>query len=252
MNGSPRGLASCKGERQGDPYGAVSCTELLELARRKGKPIPLGAGLRIAKEVLELMDCVGPASTRPVASDPDVSTDVVLVGPAGDVSVRHPASKPGSQSVGLEASSEPPSGGRTLEGSSPYSVGALLYELLTGMRLLVQEDVESLSKATPADLSAIAKPTARLPLEVRLILASALARDPDDRFRGARDFADAIQSFAQHAHVPLGPSELTAWLATLDLWPTHSGMFPRSDLEDYRETATEEPGRGDMRHRQAR
>jgi hypothetical protein len=252
MNGSPRGLASCKGERQGDPYGAVSCAELLELARRKGKPIPLGAGLRIAKEVLEHMDRVGPASSRPVdSSRPDVSANVFLVGPGGDVSVRD-ASKSDSQSVGLPEASELPPGGRALEGSGPYSVGALLFELLTGMQMLVQEDVESLSKATDADLSAIAKPTARLPLEVRLILASALARDPDDRFRGARDFADAIQSFAQHAHVPLGPSELTAWLATLDLWPTHSGMFARSDLEDYRDTATEESGRGDMRHRKAR
>jgi hypothetical protein len=96
-------------------------------------------------------------------------------------------------------------------------------------------------------------------LEVRLILASALARDPDDRFQGARDFADAIHSFALHAHVPLGPSELTGWLATLDLWPTHSGMFPRSDLDleggqpqsqqgqRYREASTEESGLGDAR-----
>jgi serine/threonine protein kinase len=254
MNGSLRGLASCKGERTGDPYGAVSCSELMELARRKGKPIPLGAGLRIAKEVLEHLDRVGPASAPPDSARPDLSAEVVLVGPAGDVSIHDAAPKPGSQSVGLPGASESPSGERTVEVSAPYSVGALLYELLTGMRLSVQEDLESLSSATDADLSAIAKPTARLPLEVRLILASALARDPDDRFRGARDFADAIQSFAQHAHVPLGPSELTGWLATLDLWPAHSGMFPRSDLEGqgYGETTTEESGRvGDVRHRRS-
>jgi hypothetical protein len=226
----------------------------MELARRKGKPIPLAAGLTIAKEVLEHLDRVGPASARSAAAGPDLSADFVLVGPAGDISIRERASKSGSQSAGSPGGrSESPSGAVEGEGSGPYSVGVLLYELLTGMRLLVHEELESLSTAIDADLSAIAKPTARLPLEVRLILASALARDPDDRFRGARDFADAIHSFAQHAHVPLGPSELTAWLATLDLWPARSGMFPRSDLEGYRETTTiEEGGLGDIRQRQVR
>jgi hypothetical protein len=226
----------------------------MELARRKAKPIPLGAGLRIAKEILEHLDRAGGTNTRPAggADGSDVLADAILVGPTGDVSIRDCVSKPGSQSVDVPVEdSEPPSGGR-VERSGPYSVGALLYELLTGMQLLVHDDLESLSNATDADLSAIAKPTARLPLEVRLILASALASDPDERFRGARDFADAIHSFAQHAHVPLGPSELTAWLATLDLWPAHSGMFPRSDLEGYRETTPDEGGLGEIRRHQVR
>ena len=56
MNGSLRGLASCKAERPGDPSGAVPCAELLVVSRQKGKPIPLTVALRIAREVLDRLD----------------------------------------------------------------------------------------------------------------------------------------------------------------------------------------------------
>ena len=60
MNGPLRGLASCRQDRLGDPSGAVSCAELLELARQKGLTIPMPAALRIASEVLEVLDSSEP------------------------------------------------------------------------------------------------------------------------------------------------------------------------------------------------
>lgn len=245
MSGSLRGLASCKGERTGDPYGAVSCAELIELSRRKGKPIPLSAGLRIAKEVLEHLDRLEDACDACA-----VSPEKILVAPSGDVSIRDV----GAGGIAEEATQTLQEGERC----GPYSVGAVLYELLTGMRLFGDADLSSLTSSNQADLSAIAQPTARLPLEVRLILASALAREPDERFKGARDFADAIHSFAHHAHVPLGPTELTSWLVTLELWPAHSGMFAKSDLGGYSEAGvqalqeSEEPALGDVLRKRMR
>ncbi|HVW24381.1 MAG TPA: hypothetical protein VHC69_03385 [Polyangiaceae bacterium] len=252
MNGSPRGLASCKGERTGDPRGAVSCAELIELSHRKGKPIPLSAGLRIAKEVLEVLDRVGGARSEVRAAVSVVSSEKIWVGPSGEVSIRD-ASGASAPTEAVEVRvNDRTSKDRSEEECAPYSVAAVLYELLTGKRLFAEADLDSLARESEADLSAIAQPTPRLPLEVRLILASALSREPDERFKRPRDFADAIHSFAHHAHVPLGPSELTAWLATLELWPSRSGMFPRSDLTGYPEASSDELGPAEARRQRAR
>jgi len=222
----------------GDPYGAVSCAELMELARRKGKPIPLAAGLRIAKEVLEHLDRVTASSQAKVAGFPwsAVSLQAIFVGPSGEVSICA-AEAPGSGSDPIDTEHSDDLG--TDERDGPFSVGAVLYQMLTGNRLFGEGEFEPDVRADEADLSAIAEPTVRLPLELRLILASALAREPDEGFEGVRDFADAIYSFAHHAHMPLGPVALTSWLASLDLWPTHSGMFPKSDLDGVPENPAE-------------
>jgi serine/threonine-protein kinase len=130
-----------------------------------------------------------------------------------------------------------------------FSVGAVLYEMLTGHRLFsAGAEIETLVAPDEADLSAIAEPTVRLPLELRLILASALAREPDERFQEARDFADAIRAFAQHVQLRLDRTVVASFLATLEL-PSRSGTFAKPDLTGLCDTppeaadGTADPGR---------
>jgi serine/threonine protein kinase len=167
-----------------------------------------------------------------------VSPRNLLIGPLGDVTF---GPRPAAMSAAAVAQpdSYPPGrlsylapeqvGGWALDRRCDlFSVGAVLYEMLTGLKLFTGgTDLAALAKSYEADLSAIAEPTARLPLELRLILASALAREPDERFQRASDFADAIRTFAQHARVPLEAASFAAWLGTLDLWPARSGKYSK-------------------------
>ncbi len=106
-------------------------------------------------------------------------------------------------------------------------MGVVLYEMLTGKRLFPgRSDLEVLASTYDAALSAIAEPTTGLPLVLRLILASALAREPDDRFQRAQDFADAIRSLARHIGAPWDSHALRYFLSTLDIWPSRSGSYP--------------------------
>ncbi|HEX4334619.1 MAG TPA: hypothetical protein VH062_01825 [Polyangiaceae bacterium] len=208
----------------------------MDVARRKGRSIPLPAALRIARDVLDRLDRDRP----PPSIDPrrvheqqqEVSPRTIYVGPKGDVTIREVAENGTSddESGHLPYLAPEQVGGWMADARCDvFSVGAMLYEMLTGKRLFQGSDLESLARTYEADLSAIAEPTARLPLELRLILASALARESDERFQEARDFADAIRSFAQHVSLPLDRAELTSWLGSLDLWPAHSGMFPKTE-----------------------
>ncbi len=74
-----------------------------------------------------------------------------------------------------------------------FAAGIILYELLTKQKPFPKStDVESLIESRRAK---VAPPTAidpRLPKDVDAIVAKALAYEPDDRYRDARSFADAL------------------------------------------------------------
>ena len=252
MNGPLRGLASCKPERLADNPSAVSCAELLEVARQRGKPIPMPAALRIASEVLEVLDSSEP---KGAAAHGLVSPRTIFVGPQGEAYLKGASevTSSGPVSSGRRAYMAPEHGGGWAADRrcDLFSVGAVLYEMLTGHRLFTAgAEIETLVSPDEADLSAIAEPTVRLPLELRLILASALAREPDERFQEPRDFADAIRAFAQHVQLQLDRTVVASFLATLEL-PSRSGTFTKPDLTGLADTPHEageaaeraEPGR---------
>ena len=231
MNGPTRGLASCRQERPGDRSKDVSCAELLEVARQNGSAIPMTAALRIASEILEVLDR---SELDEDASCGQVSPRTIYVGPQGEAYLK---ASPGGVSSGPVSSGrraymapEHAGGWAADRRCDLFSVGAVLYEMLTGQRLF-GAGIDTPPLPDQADLSAIAEPTVRLPLELRLILASALAREPDERFQQPRDFADAIRTFAQHVHLRLDRDAVVSWLATLDLsW--RSGTFPKPELPE--------------------
>jgi serine/threonine protein kinase len=249
-----RDLVACRPDRRKDGQ-AVSCAELLDAVRRQGKAVPLSAALRIAKEALAAVDDMhegrGPEPDGDLQQlRREVSPRNIFVNPLGEVVFGHrppamsaaSAAQPDSYPPGKLSYLAPEQvGGWALDRRCDlFSVGAVLYEMLTGLRLFSGgTDLEALAKSYEADLSAIAAPTQRLPLELRLILASALAREPDERFQRAADFADAIRTFAQHARVSLEAPPFAAWLGSLDIWPARSGKYAKVERPGLGETPTE-------------
>ena len=261
MKGSLRGLASCNNDRGRDNNGPISCAELLEVARVRGKPVPMPAALRIASEILEALDGEheGRASREGARAKREVSPRTIVLGPLGEarlVETSRLAGDAEAQSTDADAAwrlaymaPEAVGGWDTDRRCDLFSVGAVLYEMLTGKRLFsLGTDLEALARTREADLSAIAAPTLRLPLELRLILASALAREPDERFQEPRDFADAIRSFAEHVRVSLDRGIVTSWLDSLDLWPMRSGTYSKAEIAGL----TDPPESIETRERQAR
>ncbi|HWB12658.1 MAG TPA: protein kinase [Pirellulales bacterium] len=89
------------------------------------------------------------------------------------------------------------------ERSDIYSVGAILYELLTGQRpygslgrsVTSREVVESVLAGPPA---AIASLNPRVPSELAAICAKAMARRKVDRYQNMRDMAEDLQAYLEN------------------------------------------------------
>ncbi|HRE15078.1 MAG TPA: serine/threonine-protein kinase, partial [Usitatibacteraceae bacterium] len=74
-----------------------------------------------------------------------------------------------------------------------YQVGVILYELLTGTRPFMGNNVEILRQVTavrPANPSTI---NAKITWQLDWVVQKSLAKDPTDRFVSAREFADSLK-----------------------------------------------------------
>jgi serine/threonine-protein kinase len=80
--------------------------------------------------------------------------------------------------------------------SDLYSLGVVLYELLTGVMPITGKDNMSLIAGVvtkpPRDFTET-DPGGRVPSYLRFAIMKALAKNPDDRFPTAADFADALR-----------------------------------------------------------
>ncbi|MHB8473094.1 MAG: bifunctional serine/threonine-protein kinase/formylglycine-generating enzyme family protein [Gammaproteobacteria bacterium] len=88
-------------------------------------------------------------------------------------------------------------GHRVDHGSDIFSCGILLYELLTGERAFASTNITStIYKVVHSDLPPASKLSPTVPQAIDAVLVKALAKNPADRFRTAKAFADAIRSVA--------------------------------------------------------
>lgn len=77
--------------------------------------------------------------------------------------------------------------------SDIFSAGILLYELLTGERAFVSTNITSTTyKVVHTELPPPSKLCPTLPEAVDAVLARALAKQPDNRFQSASEFAEAL------------------------------------------------------------
>jgi eukaryotic-like serine/threonine-protein kinase len=103
-----------------------------------------------------------------------------------------------------------------------YSFGLVLYELLTGVFPIAGSDASSLIAGhlfrppLPFDET---DPRQRLPAALRDVVLKALAKDPDQRFAGARELAQELAAFRQPGD--LRPEDWK-WLLAEDLDATAS------------------------------
>jgi len=106
-----------------------------------------------------------------------------------------------------------------------FFTGALLFEMMMG-RPIRTDDEAAFPRADETDLAELLDHSTGVPLELRLILATALASHPSDRFSHAEEFSDALAGFARHASISVGPEALRSWLASLHGDPIRSSPFP--------------------------
>jgi serine/threonine-protein kinase len=97
--------------------------------------------------------------------------------------------------------------------SDLYSVGVMLWEAVAGRRRSSGETRQAMLQARidDADL-ALEDVRPDAPQELVAIARPALARDPEQRFRSARDFQTALERYLSRFSRPVGPAEVASLL----------------------------------------
>lgn len=97
--------------------------------------------------------------------------------------------------------------------SDVFSIGTILYELLTSERLFTGEsDFEILEKVRNVEVPPASSINHQVPPELDQILARALTRDVEDRFFWAADMREALQSFLSTRESAFSAKQLSAWM----------------------------------------
>jgi serine/threonine protein kinase len=97
--------------------------------------------------------------------------------------------------------------------SDIFSVGIVLYELLTGERLFMGEsDFSTLEKVRNVEILAPSSYNKTIPEELERIALKALAKDPEDRYQNAIDLHDDLQAFLYTKGELYSRKDLAAWM----------------------------------------
>lgn len=113
------------------------------------------------------------------------------------------------------ASPEQITGGTITTASDIYSLGVILYELLTGEKPLKFDDksfeeilqtVNSIEPRPPSEIGAAGTDTRKLRGDLDNIVMMALRKEPERRYRSVEDFADDLQNHLDDRPVTARPS----------------------------------------------
>src|SRR5207247_6598053 len=97
--------------------------------------------------------------------------------------------------------------------SDIFSVGIVLYELLTGERLFVGEsDFSTLEKVRNVEILPPSTYNRRIPDELERIVLKALAKDAEERYQNAIDLHDELQAFVYTAGEFYSRKDLAGWM----------------------------------------
>jgi len=101
--------------------------------------------------------------------------------------------------------------------SDIYSLGTVLFEMLTGRQVFKATDVKSLFKAVvgePAPMLRSIRPD--LPVELEQVVARCLAKNPLKRFSSGAEMAEALNEVLERMSPPeMVSAEMTGWLAIM-------------------------------------
>ncbi len=97
-----------------------------------------------------------------------------------------------------------------------FAVGILAYEMLTMRRLFLGEtDYQTVELIRKAEVPSIRAQNPNVPDELEQIIRRSLARDPDDRYATAADFADDLLAFLFSHRLKVSARDLSTVLAEL-------------------------------------
>ena len=97
-----------------------------------------------------------------------------------------------------------------------WSLGVVAWELLTGVRLFRRTSLHDTMFAVARDevpMPSMIAPS--VPEELEAIVMRALAREPDERYATARQFAEALTAYVRSTGAGLGLRELAGWMEAL-------------------------------------
>ncbi|HYO16589.1 MAG TPA: TonB family protein [Thermoanaerobaculia bacterium] len=201
---------------------------LLNVARKKGMRLPLGLALLIAARVASALDY---AHRKRDFEDRemglvhrDVSPQNVLLTSDGDVKlcdfgIAKAVSKASHTQVGalkgkLQYMSPEQAWGRPLDGRSDiFSLGAVLFEMVTGERLFPGDSELSVLEAVrQGRIRSPRQVDPSIPREVDEIVTRALAIEPQDRFASAGEMKQRIEAALAALSPSPGPTDLAAFI----------------------------------------
>ena len=97
--------------------------------------------------------------------------------------------------------------------SDIFSVGIVLYELLTGERLFMGEsDFSTLEKVRNVEILPPSSYNRDIPEELERIVLKVLAKDPEDRYQNAIDLHDDLQAFLYTKGELYSRKDLAGWM----------------------------------------
>lgn len=97
------------------------------------------------------------------------------------------------------------------ERTDVFAVGIILWEILASRKLFQGEsDYQTVQLVQQAKIPPLSSINPKVPPELDRVIRRALARDPDERYRHARDLSTDLTAFLFHHGKPVGPYDIAA------------------------------------------
>ncbi len=210
---------------------------ILDQLHEQGEIVPEALSLHIAYELaqgLHFAHELHGADGQPLGLvHRDVSPSNVLISLAGEIKLsdfglakrRHDRSVVGSLKGNLAYMSPEQARQSTLDRRTDvFSLGAVLFEMLTGQRLReIKDEVAAWNQVASGQMASLRAVRPDLPESFERLLARALAPEPEGRIADAAMFGTAIRAVLAQMNTPVGATDLQQLLSTL-----HPARRPRA------------------------
>lgn len=229
---------------------------IFDRVRKRGETVPVPMACYCIMKVCEGLDYAHnkkDAASRPLnLVHRDVSPQNVLISYDGEIKlidfgIAKAANKAGKTQAGIlkgkfgYMSPEQVRGLPLDRRSDVFSVGIVLYELLTGERLFVGEsDFSTLEKVRNVEIMPPSTYNRKIPEELEQIVLKALAKDVDDRYQTAMDLHDDLQSFMYTSGNFFARKDLAAYMRK-----SFMDEITREEARDEQYRKIKAPGMGD-------